>query len=128
MIESISFRGPSATIKTHHNVGGLLKDMKLKLVEPFRELFKDEVRALGKLLNINPDLLWRHPFPGPGMAIRILGEVTEEQLEINRRADAIFMHEIREAGIYGNLAQAFTVLLPCRSVGVMGDGRTYEQV
>lgn len=128
VIESISFRGPSATIKTHHNVGGLLKDMKLKLVEPFRELFKDEVRALGKLLNINPDLLWRHPFPGPGMAIRILGEVTEEQLEINRRADAIFMHEIREAGIYGNLAQAFTVLLPCRSVGVMGDGRTYEQV
>lgn len=127
VIESISFKGPSATIKTHHNVGGLLKDMKLKLIEPFRELFKDEVRALGKLLNINPSLLWRHPFPGPGMAIRILGEVTEEQLEINRRADFIFMQEIRNAGIYESLAQAFTVLLPVKSVGVMGDGRTYEQ-
>lgn len=128
VIESISFKGPSATIKTHHNVGGLLKDMKLKLVEPFRELFKDEVRALGKILNIDANLLWRHPFPGPGMAIRILGEVTETQLEINRKADHIFMQEIRSAGVYDNLAQAFTVLLPVRSVGVMGDGRTYEQV
>ncbi len=128
VIESVSFKGPSATIKTHHNVGGLLKDMKLKLVEPFRELFKDEVRELGKLLGISADLLWRHPFPGPGMAIRILGEVNEEQLAINCKADAIFMQEIRAAGVYRSLAQAFTVLLPCRSVGVMGDGRTYEQV
>lgn len=128
VIESISFKGPSATIKTHHNVGGLLKNMKLKLVEPFRELFKDEVRALGKLLNIEKDLLGRHPFPGPGLAIRILGEVTEEQLAINRKADVIFLQEIRNAGIYNQLAQAFTVLLPVKSVGVMGDGRTYEQV
>lgn len=128
VIESISFKGPSATIKTHHNVGGLLKDMKLKLIEPFRELFKDEVRALGELLNISRDLVWRHPFPGPGMAIRVLGEVTEEQLVINRKADHIFLTEIRNAGIYDKLAQAFTVLLPVRSVGVMGDGRTYEQV
>ena len=128
VIESISFKGPSATIKTHHNVGGLLKDMKLKLVEPFRELFKDEVRALGRLLNIHKDLLNRHPFPGPGLAIRILGEINESQLEIVRKADVIFIQEIRNAGIYESLAQAFAVLLPVLSVGVMGDDRTYEQV
>jgi GMP synthase (glutamine-hydrolysing) len=128
VIESISFKGPSATIKTHHNVGGLTKNMKLKLIEPLRELFKDEVRELGKLLGIPPYLLGRHPFPGPGLAIRILGEVNESQLNILRQADLIFIEEIRNFGIYDKISQAFCVLLPIKSVGVMGDNRTYEQV
>ncbi|KAK9454307.1 hypothetical protein V1511DRAFT_488689 [Dipodascopsis uninucleata] len=128
VIESISFKGPSQTIKTHHNVGGLLENMKLKLIEPLRELFKDEVRALGSLMNIPDELVWRHPFPGPGIAIRILGEVTPEQVEIARKADYIFIEEIRKAGLYNKISQAFACLLPVKSVGVMGDQRTYEQV
>ena len=128
VIESISFKGPSQTIKTHHNVGGLLEDMKLKLIEPLRELFKDEVRELGELMGIPHDLVWRHPFPGPGIAIRILGEVTREQVEIARKADYIFIEEIRKAGLYNKISQAFACLLPVKSVGVMGDQRTYDQV
>ncbi|KAH7091799.1 GMP synthase [Auriculariales sp. MPI-PUGE-AT-0066] len=128
VIESISFRGPSATIKTHHNVGGLLDDMKLRLIEPLRELFKDEVRALGRLLGIPHHLVQRHPFPGPGLSIRILGVVTREQVQILQKADEIYISEIRKAGLYDNIAQAFAVLLPVRAVGVMGDKRTYEQV
>ncbi|KAJ2415056.1 GMP synthase (glutamine-hydrolyzing) [Coemansia sp. RSA 2530] len=128
VIESISFKGPSATIKSHHNVGGLLENMRLKLIEPLRELFKDEVRALGTLLDIPDDLVWRHPFPGPGIAIRVLGEVTREQVEIARRADHIYIEEIKKAGLYRQIAQAYAALLPVRSVGVMGDQRTYEQV
>lgn len=128
VIESISFKGPSATIKTHHNVGGLLKDMKLKLIEPLRELFKDEVRALGRLLSIPAPLVQRHPFPGPGLAIRILGPVTREQVKILQHADSIYIEEIRAAGLYEQISQAFAVLLPVKAVGVMGDKRTYEQV
>ncbi|KAF8145744.1 GMP synthase [Mycena galopus ATCC 62051] len=128
VIESISFKGPSATIKTHHNVGGLLKDMKLKLIEPLRELFKDEVRALGRLLSIPAPLVQRHPFPGPGLAIRILGPVTRAQVAILQHADSIYIEEIRKAGLYDQIAQAFAVLLPVKAVGVMGDSRTYEQV
>ncbi|KDR68530.1 hypothetical protein GALMADRAFT_231186 [Galerina marginata CBS 339.88] len=128
VIESISFKGPSATIKTHHNVGGLLKDMKLKLIEPLRELFKDEVRALGRLLSIPAQLVGRHPFPGPGLAIRILGPVNREQVRILQLADNIYIEEIRKAGLYDQIAQAFAVLLPVKAVGVMGDQRTYEQV
>ncbi|KAJ2917562.1 hypothetical protein MD484_g2870, partial [Candolleomyces efflorescens] len=128
VIESISFKGPSATIKTHHNVGGLLKDMKLKLIEPLRELFKDEVRALGRLLSIPAPLVQRHPFPGPGLAIRILGPVTREQVKILQQADHIYIEEIRKAGLYDQISQAFAVLLPVKAVGVMGDARTYEQV
>ncbi|CAG7849317.1 GMP synthase [glutamine-hydrolyzing]; AltName: Full=GMP synthetase; AltName: Full=Glutamine amidotransferase [Serendipita indica DSM 11827] len=128
VIESISFKGPSATIKTHHNVGGLLKDMKLKLIEPLRELFKDEVRALGRLLSIPSHLVGRHPFPGPGLAIRILGPVSREQVQILQKADNIYIEEIRAAGLYDQIAQAFAVLLPVKAVGVMGDKRTYEQV
>lgn len=128
VIESISFKGPSATIKTHHNVGGLLEDMKLKLIEPLRELFKDEVRALGKVLGLQHELLYRHPFPGPGIAIRILGEITKEQVDIARHADHIYVQEIRKAGIYDKISQAYACLLPVRAVGVMGDKRTYEQV
>ncbi|KAJ3997444.1 hypothetical protein F5050DRAFT_1751776 [Lentinula boryana] len=128
VIESISFKGPSATIKTHHNVGGLLKDMKLKLIEPLRELFKDEVRVLGRLLSIPAPLVQRHPFPGPGLAIRILGPVTREQVRILQQADNIYIEEIRNAGLYDEISQAFAVLLPVRAVGVMGDARTYEQV
>ncbi|KAG8812264.1 GMP synthase (glutamine-hydrolyzing) [Serendipita sp. 401] len=128
VIESISFKGPSATIKTHHNVGGLLKDMKLKLIEPLRELFKDEVRALGRLLSIPHHLVSRHPFPGPGLAIRILGPVTREQVQILQKADSIYIEEIRAAGLYEQISQAFAVLLPVKAVGVMGDKRTYEQV
>ncbi|PVF99750.1 putative GUA1-GMP synthase [Serendipita vermifera] len=128
VIESISFKGPSATIKTHHNVGGLLKDMKLKLIEPLRELFKDEVRALGRLLHIPSNLVNRHPFPGPGLAIRILGPVTREQVQILQKADNIYIEEIRAAGLYEQISQAFAVLLPVKAVGVMGDKRTYEQV
>ena len=128
VIESISFKGPSATIKSHHNVGGLLADMKLRLIEPLRELFKDEVRALGVQLGLPLDVINRHPFPGPGLAIRVLGEVTRSSCDILREADAIFLEEIRASGDYDKIGQAFAVLLPCKSVGVMGDGRTYEQV
>ena len=128
VIESISFKGPSATIKTHHNVGGLLEGMHLKLIEPLRELFKDEVRILGNRLGIAEELVWRHPFPGPGLAIRILGEITDEQLRIAREADHIFIEEIRAAGLYRQISQAFAALLPVRAVGVMGDRRVHEQV
>jgi len=128
LIESTSHKGPSAVIKTHHNVGGLPSTMRLKLVEPLRELFKDEVRRLGRELGLDDAILLRHPFPGPGLAVRVLGEVTEEHLAILRRVDAIFLHELRSAGLYHETAQAFAVLLPVRSVGVMGDGRTYENV
>lgn len=128
VIESISFKGPSATIKTHHNVGGLLEDMKLKLIEPLRELFKDEVRALGRVMGIPAHLVGRHPFPGPGLAIRILGPVTRAQVEILQQADSIYIEEIRKAGYYDEISQAFAVLLPVRAVGVQGDKRTYDQV
>ncbi|KAA6407613.1 MAG: GMP synthase [Lasallia pustulata] len=128
VIESISFRGPSATIKTHHNVGGLPAAMHLKLIEPLRELFKDEVRVLGTKLGLDEDLVWRHPFPGPGIAIRILGEVTPAQVKIARHADHIFIEEIRAADLYRKISQAFAALLPVRAVGVMGDKRVYEQV
>jgi len=128
VIESVSFKGPSATIKTHHNVGGLPARMKLKLIEPLRELFKDEVRVLGKELGIPDDVIWRQPFPGPGLAIRILGSVTKERLTILREAEAIVDQEIRAAGLYRDIWQAFAVLLPIRTVGVMGDQRTYENV
>jgi GMP synthase (glutamine-hydrolysing) len=128
LIESTSFKGPSAVIKTHHNVGGLPDTMRLKLVEPLRELFKDEVRRVGIDLGLDRRLVMRHPFPGPGLAVRILGEVTPEGLAIVRRADAIFIQELRDAGLYDQTAQAFAVLLPLHTVGVMGDGRTYEQV
>jgi GMP synthase (glutamine-hydrolysing) len=128
VIESVSVRGPSAVIKTHHNVGGLPKHLPFPLIEPFRELFKDEVRALGRLLGVPDRVLGRHPFPGPGLAVRILGEVTEDGLAILRDCDAIFIDGLREAGLYDQVWQAFAVLLPVRSVGVMGDGRTYELV
>ncbi|ORY16904.1 GMP synthase-like protein [Clohesyomyces aquaticus] len=128
VIESISFKGPSATIKTHHNVGGLLEGMHLKLIEPLRELFKDEVRELGTNLGIPEDLVWRHPFPGPGIAIRILGEVTPEQVRIAREADYIFIEEIKAAGLYRKISQAFAALLPVKAVGVMGDKRVHDQV
>lgn len=128
VIESMSFKGPSATIKTHHNVGGLPAKMKLKLIEPLRELFKDEVRVLGEELGLPAELVFRHPFPGPGLAIRILGAVTPERLAILREADAIVLDVINSRGVYRSLWQAFAVLLPIRSVGVMGDQRTYEHV
>ncbi len=129
VIESVSFTGgPSVTIKSHHNVGGLPERMKLKLVEPLRELFKDEVRVLGRELGLPERLVKRHPFPGPGLAIRIPGEITREKLEILRKADAIYLEEIRNAGLYDAIWQAFAVLLPVKTVGVMGDGRTYDQV
>jgi GMP synthase (glutamine-hydrolysing) len=129
VIESVSFSGgPSATIKSHHNVGGLPERMRLKLIEPLRELFKDEVRALGRELGLPPAFVNRHPFPGPGLAIRVPGEVTEEKLAILRRADAIYLDEIRKAGLYDTIWQAFAVLLPVRTVGVMGDARTYDYV
>ncbi len=127
VIESISAHGgPSATIKSHHNVGGLPAHMRMQLVEPLRELFKDEVRVLGRELGVPEHIVGRHPFPGPGLAIRIPGEVTEERLAILRRADAVFLEEIRAAGLYDAIWQAFAVLLPVRTVGVMGDGRTYD--
>ncbi len=126
VIESQSFKGPSAVIKSHHNVGGLPEEMRLELVEPLRELFKDEVRELGAALHIDGELIHRHPFPGPGLAIRILGEITEEKIAVLREADAIVREEIRQAGWYRKVWQAFAVLLPVRSVGVMGDDRTYE--
>lgn len=128
VIESISFKGPSATIKTHHNVGGLLDNMKLKLIEPLRELFKDEVRVMGTNLGIPEELVWRHPFPGPGIAIRILGEVTPDQIRIARLADHIYISEIKAAGLYRDISQAYAALLPVRAVGVMGDKRVYDQV
>jgi len=128
VIESLSVRGPSATIKTHHNVGGLPEDMPFELVEPLRELFKDEVRQVGRELGLPEELVGRHPFPGPGLAIRVLGEVTEDRLAVLREVDAIYLEEIRVAGLYDDIWQAFAVLLPVRSVGVMGDQRTYENV
>lgn len=128
VIESVSFKGPSATIKTHHNVGGLPEDMKFELIEPLRELFKDEVRQVGLQLGLPEEIISRHPFPGPGLAIRVLGEVTKDRLDILRLADSIFIEEIKKAGLYNEIWQAFTVLLPVRSVGVMGDERTYEDV
>lgn len=129
VIESVSATGgPSATIKTHHNVGGLPKDMKFALIEPLRELFKDEVRNVGRELGLPEEMVGRHPFPGPGLAIRVLGEVTPHALDILRRSDAIYLEEIRAAGLYPDIWQAFAVFLPVRSVGVMGDYRTYEHV
>ena len=128
VIESLSVRGPSATIKTHHNVGGLPEDMSFKLVEPLRELFKDEVREAGRVLGLHKDFIRRHPFPGPGLAIRVIGTVSEERLRVLRHADAIYLEEIRDAGLYDQIWQAFAVLLPVQSVGVMGDARTYENV
>jgi GMP synthase (glutamine-hydrolysing) len=129
VIESVSFTGgPSVTIKSHHNVGGLPERMKMKLVEPLRELFKDEVRALGRELGLPEAFVGRHPFPGPGLAIRIPGEVSREKADILRLADEIFLEEIRRAGLYDEIWQAFAVLLPVRTVGVMGDGRTYDHV
>ncbi|MDP3830893.1 MAG: glutamine-hydrolyzing GMP synthase, partial [Ignavibacteriaceae bacterium] len=128
VIESVSVKGKSATIKTHHNVGGLPEKMNLKLIEPFRELFKDEVRKVGKDLNIPAEFIERHPFPGPGLAVRVIGEVTRKRLSILREADNIFIKEIKNAGIYNDIWQAFAVLLPVQSVGVMGDSRTYENV
>jgi GMP synthase (glutamine-hydrolysing) len=129
VVESVSARGgPSAVIKSHHNVGGLPDYMKLKLVEPLRELFKDEVRALGVELGLHPDFVGRHPFPGPGLAIRIPGEITPEKVAVLQDADAIYLEEIRKAGLYDSIWQAFAVLLPVKTVGVMGDARTYENV
>lgn len=128
VIESISVKGASVTIKTHHNVGGLPEKMNLKLIEPFRELFKDEVRNVGRQLNIPEEFIERHPFPGPGLAVRILGSIDKDKLEILREADDIFISAIKNAGIYNNIWQAFAVLLPVQSVGVMGDARTYEYV
>ena len=129
VIESVSFTGgPSVTIKSHHNVGGLPERMNMQLVEPLRELFKDEVRILGRELGLPEPFIARHPFPGPGLAIRIPGDITEEKLEILRKADAIYLDEIRKAGLYDEIWQAFAVLLPVRTVGVMGDARTYDYV
>jgi len=129
VIESVSFTGgPSVTIKSHHNVGGLPSRMNMQLVEPLRELFKDEVRVLGRELGLPEAFVGRHPFPGPGLAIRIPGEVTSERCDILRKADAIYLEEIRNAGLYDAIWQAFAVLLPVRTVGVMGDHRTYDHV
>jgi GMP synthase (glutamine-hydrolysing) len=125
----VSFTGgPSVTIKSHHNVGGLPARMRMKLVEPLRELFKDEVRALGRELGLPDSLVGRHPFPGPGLAIRIPGEITGEKLEILRKADAVYLDAIRKAGLYDEIWQAFAVLLPVKTVGVMGDSRSYDYV
>ena len=126
VIESESFKGPSAVIKSHHNVGGLPKEMNLKLVEPLRELFKDEVRELGMELGMPKDMIYRHPFPGPGLAVRILGKITEEKIKVLQEADVIVMEEIKQSGLYEKIWQAFAVLLPVKTVGVMGDIRTYE--
>jgi len=126
VIESVSFKGPSATIKSHHNVGGLPEKMNFKLIEPFRELFKDEVRNIGRLLGIPADIIGRHPFPGPGLAVRILGEITKAKLNLLREADDIFIQELKRSNLYDEIWQAFVVLLSIRSVGVMGDDRTYE--
>ena len=128
VIESVSFKGPSATIKTHHNVGGLPEDMELKIIEPFRELFKDEVRAIGRLLDVPESIVGRHPFPGPGLGIRIIGPVAKQDLDLLREADEIFITELHNFGLYDEVWQAFAVLLPVQTVGVMGDERTYEKV
>jgi GMP synthase (glutamine-hydrolysing) len=128
VIESVSVKGASVTIKTHHNVGGLPEEMNLKLIEPFRELFKDEVRKVGRELNIPEEFIERHPFPGPGLAVRLLGDLTKDKLDILREADDIFISEIKKAGLYNEIWQAFAVLLPVQSVGVMGDSRSYENV
>ncbi len=128
VIESVSFKGPSATIKSHHNVGGLKERMKLRLIEPLRELFKDEVRVLGKMLGLSESFIGRHPFPGPGLAVRILGAVTRERCDLLREADAIYVEELHKHDIYNDIWQAFAVLLPVKAVGVMGDERTYENV
>jgi GMP synthase (glutamine-hydrolysing) len=129
VIESVSFDGgPSVTIKSHHNVGGLPERMNLKLVEPLRDLFKDEVRALGRELGLDEAFVGRHPFPGPGLAIRIPGEITQEKADILRKADAIYLEELRAGGLYDVIWQAFAVLLPVKTVGVMGDYRTYDHV
>jgi GMP synthase (glutamine-hydrolysing) len=127
VIESgASADGPAATIKLHHNVGGLPKDLQFELIEPLRDLFKDEVRRLGLQLGLPEDIVWRHPFPGPGLAVRCLGEVTKPRLDTLREADAIVIEELKEAGLYRQTSQVFAVLLPVQSVGVMGDARTYE--
>lgn len=128
VIESISFKGPSATIKSHHNVGGLPEKLRFEVIEPFRELFKDEVRVIGALLEVPEVILGRHPFPGPGLGIRVLGAVTREALDLLRQADALFIEELKSSGLYDEVWQAFAVLLPVQSVGVMGDVRTYENV
>jgi GMP synthase (glutamine-hydrolysing) len=128
VIESVSFKGPSATIKSHHNVGGLPEVMNLELIEPLRELFKDEGRQVGIELGLSKDMVMRQPFPGPGLAVRILGEVTAERLDILRHGDAILLEEIRKADLYEKVWQSFAVLLPIKTVGVMGDERTYENV
>jgi GMP synthase (glutamine-hydrolysing) len=125
VIESVSVKGPSATIKTHHNVGGLPENMPFALIEPLRDLFKDEVRRIGRDLGLPSEILLKHPFPGPGLAVRLLGEITRDQLATLQDADAVVTEEIRRAGLYEKVWQAFAVLLPVRSVGVMGDGRTY---
>jgi GMP synthase (glutamine-hydrolysing) len=128
VIESVSFKGPSAKIKTHHNVGGLPEKLKLELVEPFRELFKDEVRSLGRELNIDEEFISRHPFPGPGLAVRLLGEITKDNLDILREVDDIYIKMLKDENLYDEIWQAFAVLLPVKSVGVMGDNRTYEKL
>jgi GMP synthase (glutamine-hydrolysing) len=128
VIESVSVKGPSATIKTHHNVGGLPEELGLELIEPFRELFKDEVRAVAAELGVPDDLIWQHPFPGPGLAVRIIGEVTSQRLEVLREADFIATEEMKRAGLYRAIWQGFCVFLPVKTVGVMGDERTYENV
>jgi len=128
VIESVSFAGPSVTIKSHHNVGGLPKTLKMELVEPFRELFKDEVREIGKLLNVPAEIIARHPFPGPGLAVRIIGDVNTEKLELLREADYIYINSLIKHNLYNKIWQAFSVLLPVSTVGVMGDSRTYERV
>jgi GMP synthase (glutamine-hydrolysing) len=128
VIESVSFKGPSAVIKSHHNVGGLPEDMKMELVEPLRELFKDEVRALGREMDMPDEIISRQPFPGPGLAIRIIGDVTPKRITIVQEADKIILDEIKAAGLYKKIWQSFGVLLPVKTVGVMGDSRTYENV
>ncbi|MCB0717196.1 MAG: glutamine-hydrolyzing GMP synthase [Bacteroidetes bacterium] len=128
VIESVSFKGPSATIKSHHNVGGLPEEMNFEILEPFRELFKDEVREIGRLLGVPDDIVNRHPFPGPGLAIRVISDVSEAKLNLLREADDIFIKELKKHGLYDEVWQAFAVLLPIQTVGVMGDERTYENV
>jgi GMP synthase (glutamine-hydrolysing) len=128
VIESVSFAGPSVTIKSHHNVGGLPEKMNLRLIEPLRELFKDEVREVGRQLQLPEELIGRHPFPGPGLAVRILGDIDRTKVKLLQRADEIFISELRNWKLYDSTWQAFAVLLPIQSVGVMGDERTYEQV
>jgi GMP synthase (glutamine-hydrolysing) len=128
IIESVSFKGPSATIKSHHNVGGLPEHFNFELIEPLKELFKDEVRKVGRELQIPEKIIGRHPFPGPGLAVRILGEITVRRVAILQKADAIYMEELKKNNIYDEIWQAFAVLLPVNTVGVMGDQRTYENV